>query len=215
MLIKEAKRICGSLSKPGKMPCVGYGLPTDRCNNGGILQGIKGSVCEFCYADHRGNYIFKNVQLALEKRYQSIVNPRWVDAIVTLISRNRRGDTKFFRWHDSGDLKDADHLAKICEVARRLPDVKFWLPTKEYKLVREYFAVNACPQNLTVRLSMPYVDMKAAAPNFTKAYRYAEVFSTTPNPLSWRCPAPTQDNKCGACRACWKGQLWAVTYHKH
>jgi hypothetical protein len=36
-----------------------------------------------------------------------------------------------FRWHDSGDVQDLKHLAKIFKVARLTPNIKHWLPTRE------------------------------------------------------------------------------------
>jgi len=36
---------------------------------------------------------------------------------------------------------------KIAEVARRLPDIKFWLPTREYGFVREWMQFSKVPPN--------------------------------------------------------------------
>ena len=107
--VKEALAICGSLSEPGKMPCHGYALPARRCRLGSFLQQLPTAICHYCYA-LRGRYVFRKVQAAMEKRFASLSDPRWVDAITTLIYRS--GD-RYFRWHDSGDLQSLDHLGKI------------------------------------------------------------------------------------------------------
>ena len=55
MLIKEAKKIIISLSKPEKMPGYAYGLPAWECKTGGKLAKVPGSVCFGGYA-MKGNY---------------------------------------------------------------------------------------------------------------------------------------------------------------
>ena len=56
MLIKDAKKIIVSLSKPDKMPGFAYGLPAWECKTGGKLAKVPGSVCFGCYA-MKGNYV--------------------------------------------------------------------------------------------------------------------------------------------------------------
>src|ERR1700674_2524692 len=131
---KGALAICGSLSNPSKMPGHGYALPAQRCRLGSLLQLIPKSVCHYCYA-MRGRYLFPVVQRAMEKRFASLSHPRWVEAITVLIQRS--GD-RHFRWHDSGDVQSLEHLQNIIAVARNLPKVRFWLPTREYQTVEAY-----------------------------------------------------------------------------
>jgi hypothetical protein len=59
----------------------------------------------------------------------------------------------YFRWHDSGDLQDVAHLAKLVEIARALPDIKFWLPIREYGIIASFLRTDSIPENLIVRLS--------------------------------------------------------------
>ena len=99
MLKKEARQITGGLSKPSKMPGPAHNLPAWRCITGVKLQKVPGSVCAGCYA-MKGRYRFRNVREALERRQQALTEPRWVDAMVTLIT----GEA-WFRWHDSGDIQ--------------------------------------------------------------------------------------------------------------
>src|SRR5690349_19204964 len=47
--VKEAIAICGSLSKPSKMPCGGYALPATACRLGSFLQQIPRAICHRCY----------------------------------------------------------------------------------------------------------------------------------------------------------------------
>ena len=157
MKTSTAKEISHTLSNPSKMPCYGYSIPASKCITGAKLRGIKGAICSICYA-LKGRYIFENVQTALHKRYNSLTNPLWVDAIVALISNKRKVQTHF-RWHDSGDIQNIGHLENIVQVAKRLPSVSFWLPTREYSIVGEYLTkVGEFPKNLCVRLSAFMVD---------------------------------------------------------
>ena len=207
--VKEALAICGSLSDPGKMPCHGYALPARRCRLGSFLQQLPTAICHYCYA-LRGRYVFRKVQAAMEKRIESLSDPRWVDAITTLIHRS--GD-RYFRWHDSGDLQSLDHLGKIIQVCRNLPRIKFWLPTREYQTVEVYRRLGGrIPSNLCIRLSAHLIDGKLPL-----VYRLpvSTVSSgNDSNPCGAHiCPAPNQGNQCGSCRACWDPSVKVVIYH--
>ena len=127
MKTSEAKQITGSLSKPSKMPGFAIGLPAKECKTGKKLQQVKGSTCYDCYA-LKGCYVFKVVQVAQYKRLEAIKHPQWVNAMAVQINSKK---TKYFRWHDSGDIQDVEHLLKIFEVCKLSPDVKHWMPTRE------------------------------------------------------------------------------------
>ena len=112
MKTSEALNLVGGLSKPSKMPGWAYGIPAKECKTGSKLQQVKGSTCYNCYA-LKGCYVFPVVQAAQYKRLDSINHPAWVKAMAMLINSKK---TKFFRWHDSGDVQSVKHLAKIFEV---------------------------------------------------------------------------------------------------
>ena len=114
MKTNEALKIIGgSLSKPSKMPGWSIGLPAKECKTGGKLQKVPGSVCYDCYA-LKGCYVFKVVQDAQYRRLEAIKDPQWVEAMAHLIN-SKKPDV--FRWHDSGDVQDLDHLMKISKSA--------------------------------------------------------------------------------------------------
>ena len=128
MNTKEALKIIGgSLSKPSKMPGWSIGLPAKECKTGGKLQKVPGSVCYDCYA-LKGCYVFKVVQDAQYRRLAAIKSSDWVEAMAHLIN-SKKPDV--FRWHDSGDVQDLDHLKKIYSVCRLTPSKRHWLPTRE------------------------------------------------------------------------------------
>ena len=109
MKTNQALQLVGGLSRPSKIPGWCYGLPAAECKTGSKLQKVKGSTCSNCYA-LKGCYVFKVVQAAQYRRLKSIKNPGWVSAMAFLINSKK---SKYFRWHDSGDVQDLDHLNKI------------------------------------------------------------------------------------------------------
>jgi hypothetical protein len=202
--IADAQTNCGTLSNPSKMPGKGTSTPASKCITGTKLRDVKGSVCEGCYAFERGAYAWENVQQALEFRHSRVIDSRdnpgpWINGMVKLI-----WNQKYFRWHDSGDLQGVWHLANICEVARLTPHVKHWLPTREYRMVKDY--LGTIPENLVVRLSAHMVDGPAPA---------TDLPTSTVVTRGQTCPASTQNNECGDCRACWSPEVKNVSYKKH
>jgi hypothetical protein len=200
MKTEEAKTITGSLSKPSKMPGWAYGIPAKECKTGSKLRQVKNSTCEKCYA-MKGCYVFKVVQEAQYKRLAATRHPLWVRAMAAQINSKK---SKYFRWHDSGDVQDLKHLAKIFKVCKLTPDVQHWMPTRE-AWVKPYLA--RAPKNLLIRFSMPMVDQPAAA-----SWPHT---STVVSGSGRTCPAPDQDNACGDCRACWDPSVKNVAYGAH
>jgi hypothetical protein len=206
---KEAEAIVGTLSKPSKMPGYAYSTPAKRCIIGQKLRKVAGSICAFCYA-LKGRYVFKNVQLAMEKRFASLTNDLWVEAMTYLIGKVKN---PFFRWHDSGDLQGVWHLEKIVKIAKNLPEISFWLPTREYAFVSDYIEKGGeVPSNLTIRLSALMMDGPAPV---GIAQRLGLCVSGASKLGDFNCPSSKQGNKCGDCRKCWDKNEFAINYKKH
>ena len=145
MLKKEARQITGGLSKPSKMPGPAHNLPAAACKTGAKLVKVPGSVCAGCYA-LKGRYRFNNVQQALQRRLAALEDPRWVDAMVTLI----KGE-KWFRWHDSGDIQSMKHLENIFQVCKRTSKTRHWMPTREAQFLKQLDPATI-PSNLIIRM---------------------------------------------------------------
>ena len=225
----QANAITGGLSRPSKMPGKAFSLPAAECNVGSQLRKVPGSVCAACYAC-KGRYIFGNVQRALYRRLRALLAVldsgrgsapwvEWIQAMQTLI-----GADTHFRFHDSGDLQNFAHLALYCDLGRRMTATKFWLPTKETKLVRQFDASNI-PPNLLIRLSASMVDGPVPAGGWCSSAVWSRdmlngtdcrelVPLTAAGPVTL-CPAATQGNQCGECRACWDPTVTTVVYPKH
>ena len=193
------KIIGGSLSKPSKMPGWSIGLPAKECKTGAKLQAVKGSVCYDCYA-MKGCYVFKVVQDAQYRRLAAIKHPLWVGAMAHLINSKK---ANVFRWHDSGDVQDEEHLIKIFAVCKLTPKIRHWLPTRE-AWIKAFLP--ECPENLVIRFSAPMVDQEAPAswPNSSEVVTAGAT-----------CPAAQQDNECRDCRACWDSNIKTIKYGKH
>ena len=195
----EAIKITHTLSKPSKMPGFSIGIPAKECKTGAKLRKIKGSVCFGCYA-LKGCYVFPDVQAAQYKRLKAIKKKKWIEAMAHQINSKK---VKFFRWHDSGDVQNLEHLNKIYEVCKLSPTVKHWMPTREAWISDH---VTRAPDNLIIRFSMPMIDQAAAGswPN-----------TSTVVTSGATCPAPAQGGKCKDCRNCWDKKVTNVAYGKH
>ena len=199
MKTSEALKIVGGLSKPSKMPGWAYGLPAKECKTGSKLRKVKDSVCYNCYA-LKGCYVFKVVQEAQYRRLASVKHELWTAAMALLINSKK---SKYFRWHDSGDVQDEAHLLKIFAVCKLTPSVKHWMPTRE-AWVKRFLPLK--PHNLIVRFSAPMVDQEAPS-----SWPHTSTVVTSGR----TCPAPTQDNECKDCRACWDPTVKNVAYGQH
>ena len=195
----EAIKITHTLSKPSKMPGFSIGIPAKECKTGAKLRKIKGSVCFGCYA-LKGCYVFPDVQAAQYKRLKAIKKKKWIEAMAHQINSKK---VKYFRWHDSGDVQNLEHLNKIYEVCKLSPTVKHWMPTREAWISDH---VTRAQDNLIIRFSMPMVDQPAAGswPN-----------TSTVVTSGATCPAPNQGGKCQTCRACWTKSIKNISYGKH
>jgi len=214
--IKEAESAVGNLSRPSKMPSYAWSISAKRCNTGSKLAKVKGSVCYNCYA-LKGRYMFNSVQDALERRYTAWSSNRekWVDAMIYLMHNKQHiVNAGHFRFFDSGDIQGIGMLEDINTVAWASPSIRFWLPTKEYKLIKDN-DMEIAP-NLVIRVSAPNVDK-----GFTTIkgnFKYISTVYTKDN-LDMAngvvCPASKQGNQCGSCRACWSDKVSEVSYLAH
>ena len=159
------------------MPGFAYSTPAHECKTGTKLRAVAGSVCANCYAYKRGRYRFQNVIDAQYKRFRSLTHPKWVEAMAAQINSKK---VKYFRWHDSGDVQNLDHLRRIYAVCRLTPSVKHWMPTRE-AWTKDYIV--EAPDNLVVRFSIPMVDQAAG-----NSWPHTSTVST--KKIDVTCPAP-------------------------
>lgn len=244
-----------------KMPGRHFSSSAYFCQTGAILMNKKDTPCSKCYAT-RGNYatgtnISGNSRnsLAIEY-YQNVVGSfdLWEFALIKLIEhhsakteqiKDAKGniigivDPLFFRFHDAGDIQSLEHLKAINNIALALPEVNFWLPTRELTYVKEFFDKNGdFAANLVVRQSQHKNGKKPF--NFAK---YPQLLTST---VEWdkgkhNCPALTQhvekwvkkkgelklikqfgvcegialDGNYNSCRNCWSRDIPNINYTLH
>ena len=179
------------------MPGLSYSLPAWACQTGSKLRKVKTSPCYGCYA-LKGNYTrYPAIREAQYRRLDAISHPLWVEAMATKIKRQ-----KWFRWHDAGDVQDQQHLNKIFEICRLTPETRHWLPTRE-AWIKDH--LDSKPDNLVIRFSPPMIGQRNDSwPNSSMVVTEGAT-----------CPAPSQGNSCGDCRACWDPAVKVVSYGKH
>lgn len=198
----EALKIIGGLSGPSKMPWYGWSISATECKTGSKLAEVEGTTCSGCYA-LKGNYRWDVVKAAHERRLAALRDPRFVDAFAlvlnTLVHRQRIPENRF-RWFDSGDLQSAEMLCQIVDIARMTPEVRHWLPTREYRIVQAFLASGReFPPNLVVRMSHAWVGERPKGRLHNLPYSTVDAKSA-----QWNCPAADQGNKCLSCDACWR-----------
>ena len=221
MLVKQADKITGKLSQPSKMPGYSYNLPAWECKIGALLRTIKKSVCFMCYA-MRGRYVFPCTIKAMERRLKSLPHDLWVKAMAVSINSKAKFGHNCFRWHDSGDLQSMAHLERIIDVCNLTPGVMHWLPTKEFKIMRDYINSwrnvgnfkswrDIFPANVVPRLSAPMID--GDAPDIDGLP--TSTVTSDHKPGKYVCPAPDQGGKCKSCRMCWDANIKSIAYRAH
>ena len=213
----------GGMSDASKMPWLSWSLNSDDCVLGSVLKFVDGSVCSDCYAD-KGNYNYPNVVAAQERRLNTLSsNPtarkKWRDTFVEFfqghIDMGLPDVSRYFRWFDSGDLQSVEMLEDIVEIARRVPSMNFWLPTRETTFLKEYlFTSQKIPDNICIRISANQTGKKRKYSISILHKRFSDSTVDYFDDEYEECPAPKQDNTCGGCRKCWE-PAHKVGYHKH
>jgi len=220
MDIRMAHSLCGTPTRTSKMPGLSWSLPAKYCNVGSTLRATNpDSVCAECYA-LKGRYLMPNVALAQEDRWEKLAC-----ALRTTVYRDMYiigmcriiWNQKHFRWFDSGDIKNWEHLTIILDVCRRTPHVSHWLPTKEYQLIymlKNSDHYNNMPDNLNIRVSGAMIDDIKVS--FWDGFTASAV---TTDHEQVTCPAYDQGGHCDgvnvSCRKCWDKNEPIVIYPKH
>ena len=209
--IRGYNEAVGGLGLPSKMPGYAYGISATQCVTGRKLAKVPGSICAGCYA-MKANYRYPSVMTAHEKRQASLQDlEAWTRNMIDLLGELARtvpDEERYFRFHDSGDLQSVEHLDAIVRVATDRPEWRFWLPTRERGMVRKYRERGDFPRNLVVRMSE---HMVGSAP--TRNDLPSSTVSWDDSTLD--CPARSQGNECGTCRACWEPEVANVNYALH
>jgi len=103
-----------------------------------------------CYA-RKGRMAMKTVKEAYAGNLEAYrADPEFFFKYVSVMTRLNR----FFRWHASGDIVDAQYFEGMIKVAQENPEVKYLCFTKKFAIVNAYLdAGKELPQNLAVVFS--------------------------------------------------------------
>lgn len=216
-----------------KMPSDSFSLPAViTCPSAlfgpGAICGSERNVKDGCYA-RKGSYAWAIVQRAQQARLDWVLSCQRADdragftdtmvAAVRWSVGRQAGPRKVFRVHDSGDLFSPWYIDRWADVARALPDVRFWFPTRQWRskapAVAPALAALAALPNVVVRPSALFFGVNPPAIEGLGAGTTAADVDQLPMlPRDvWVCPASKQGGKCLDCRACWGTR--PVVYLKH
>ena len=224
------------LTDTAKMPSASWSLPArEACPY--ALYG-EGAICQDCYAT-KGSYTqYPNVIKAQRARFawtrECLKTEAGTDAFVATMVRVIRaavdgeqrkfgiGVGRYFRVHDAGDLFSPAYTWAWVRICEALPDIRFWFPTRSWRpLTMSKIAPAtkvAWELALLALAGLPNVTVRPSALFFNApAPRIAGLAagSTAASDGSFTCPASTQNNECGDCRACWDMPELAISYRAH
>ena len=211
MKVKDAIQYGKISNGNSKIPGTTYAIDAFACVTGSKLAQIEGTPCHSCYA-RKLQKLRPSVDQGWKAnlaKWQASDPTEWIASMVFQIGRyNTDG---YHRWFDSGDLQSLAMLDAIADVARMAPQVKHWLPTQERKLFSDWLKLgNVLPDNLNIRVSAAKLDGDKP-----KGVNGSQVYTKGHAPKGYACPARTQGNNCGQCRACWSKDVPLVSYPKH
>lgn len=169
-----------------------------------------------CYAC-KGNFTYTKVKESIKNNLACYINDKegYFNQIISFLL-NGLTTYKFFRWHSSGDMVDADYLEGMIRVAKKCRQTKFLAFTKKYELVNDYLSKNGgkLPNNLKIVFSAWDKDFKIENPFFLPV-AYIDLKKKENNPIIPELAIPCT-GKCYECLSCWslkKGQ--SVVFKQH
>ena len=194
------------LSNTSKLGVKSISLDARKCKTGSKLAKKPGTVCNGCYA-LKGCYVFPVVKDAMARRLEFFNSKDFIPIMVWLLQSQKK---KFFRWFDSGDIQNIFMGLNILEVCKQTPDIKHWIPSKEYKFWREILKIEKLPNNVCLRISSPNIDQ---AP--LKGFNNTSTVHENKKAFGLECIAYKQDGKCLECKACYDPKIKNISYPKH
>ena len=194
------------LSKTSKLGVRSISLDANKCKTGGKLAKKKGTVCNGCYA-LKGCYVFPVVKNAMARRLEFFNSKNFIPIMVWLLQSQKK---KYFRWFDSGDVQNVIMALNILEICKLTPNIKHWIPSKEYKIWKCVLNVEKLPKNVCLRISSPNIDQ---AP--LKGFNNTSTVHENKKAFGLECIAYKQDGKCLECKACYNSKIKNISYPKH
>lgn len=165
-------------------------------------------ACSGCYAT-AGTYHFKGTKAVRAFNKEDWQRDAWANDMVAALSKDSH-----FRWFDSGDVYALELAKKMLYIMENTPNTKHWLPTRMYKFDKFKSVLEkmqALP-NVMVRYSSDNIDG-----TYTDGVHGSTILpeATMADANTHVCTAPSNDGKCGACRACYDKSVAVIGYIAH
>lgn len=214
------------LTEARKMPCNSWSLPAGKACPFKLYG--EGTICGDCYAQKGSYTCYPNVARAQNARFDWTVQcmrteagtAEFISLMVQAITAATR-TTDYFRVHDSGDLFSPAYTWAWVAIAQRLPNVRFWIPTRSWRPMTMTRISPSVKAEWTLALmalsALENVTLRPSALMFNAPAPRIPGLSagSTATSEGFNCPASTQDNSCGDCRACWTETETPISYHRH
>ena len=172
-----------------------------RADDGGLVP-----ACQGCYAT-TGFYQFAPAKNARAFNREDWQRAEWIQEMVSAL-----GNSRYFRWFDSGDMYDVNLANKILAVMIHTPWVSHWLPTRMYKFKKYQHVLKLMQDlpNVVVRFSSDSVTGEIINGDTTST-----IFSNVVPDGAVECQAYQHEGKCNGCRACYDKDVQVIAYKAH
>lgn len=140
-------RLSDGNSKLKKDGIVSFNLiPVTHCPSAGACKA-------YCYATV-GQQAFRNGVLRRARAYIATMQADFVPRMVEEVRIAVRRGAKAIRVHDSGDFYSLEYMLSWLEIARQLPDVRFYAYTKMVVFVKKLYKTGRVPPNFRLIQSL-------------------------------------------------------------
>ena len=172
-----------------------------RAEDGGLVP-----ACQGCYAT-TGFYQFAPAKNARAFNREDWQRAEWIQEMVQSL-----GNSRYFRWFDSGDMYDVNLANKILAVMIHTPWVSHWLPTRMHKFKKYEHVLKLMQElpNVVVRYSSDSVTGETIQGQTTST-----IFSEQVPTGALECKAYQHEGKCNGCRACYDKTVPVIAYKAH
>jgi hypothetical protein len=175
-------------------------------------DGVISDVCMSCYAltdTNWSRYGFSNTIALREYNKKAWRHPDFERQFIKAVDNMR-----YIRLFDSGDFYVPELAHKFYRIAQATPWVKYWIPTRVYK-IKKFHKV------LSILSSLPNVILRYSSDSIMGDFEPGLHGSTiippnsdTPNGV-FLCHASKNSTKCDGCRACWDKNIPVIGYVGH
>tara|TARA_R110000796_G_scaffold178764_1_gene295415 strand:- start:69 stop:686 length:618 start_codon:yes stop_codon:yes gene_type:complete len=109
-----------------------FGITAYKTSKGKITCPFADACIKFCYAK-KGAYIWSNVAKVFEQRYELTKQKDFKEIMKNEIIKKK---VDFLRVHDSGDFYSNKYFLDWMQIAKDLPNVKFYAYTNSIAIVK-------------------------------------------------------------------------------